>query len=499
MEDGSLELKTYWRIFLKWWWLFALGTVLAAAAAYFLYDEPTPIYKTTVQVAVQQNRTPGILTAADLNNSASLAASYIDLIETRPVLEEIANKLPYGFSPGQVGRKIEARSRRNVIHITATDSDPVVAANVANTTAETFINTLLDRQLSQLVLLQEALSQYGIPSDQLIGPQATNLGLLNIIEYAFPPSSPSNSDNRTRNILIAAVLGFLIAGFGVVAIEYLDHRIKSEKDLESLTGLSSVGSIPRYKTPDGPIHTTSENNGQGEVLAESYRYIHTNLQFAVAGKPRLKSILVTSSIMDEGKTTIATHLASSFASEGKSVILAEFDTGNPSLQMNFRLGQRKGLAQVLQGSLTMDEALASTAVEGLRVLPFGLQESYKNSIIKSDDFRILIKDLESKADTVIIDGPPLLAVTDPLLIASVVDGVLFVVDARRTSRELVSQAVERLNQVNPAPAFVGAVLNGVRSKDQGAQYYQKYFRNGHKSFNIPSGFLFFTKKSDQPK
>ena len=179
MEDGSIELKTYWRIFLRWWWLFVLAVVGASAAAFYVSASEESVYRSRAQVVVDRQGTPGIPSAADFAESADLARNYVALVKRRPILELIAQKLPVSYSPGRIRDIISVSSRGNIIQISATDRDPVLAAIIANTTAETFIEAQLDRQLSQLAQFQEVLRLYGITQNaEIIAAQAGTLGIL---------------------------------------------------------------------------------------------------------------------------------------------------------------------------------------------------------------------------------------------------------------------------------------------------------------------------------
>ncbi|MCH9045387.1 MAG: polysaccharide biosynthesis tyrosine autokinase [SAR324 cluster bacterium] len=227
-----------------------------------------------------------------------------------------------------------------------------------------------------------------------------------------------------------------------------------------------MGTVMRYRTHDilEPI-IFAEEKWSG-LLAESYKFLSTNMDFAGDRANGLKTLLVTSSGPTEGKTTTAVNLAASSAAEGKSVILVDADLRKPSLQRIFDIKKdQNGLPQVLSGSATLEEALTTTQIEGLRVIPGGPEIADATLILRSLKMEMLIKELKSRADLVIFDSPPLLSVTDAMLIAPLVDGVLLVVDARATKRDALKRAVEILQQARPA--VVGTVLINVTAKDMG--------------------------------
>jgi len=395
MQDGGVDSKKLVQILLKWWWLVVLGTVTGILVAYYWNSQVTSMYESRTRVAVQQTRTPGLLTATDLEDSGTLAESFADLIKTGTMLSEIAIRLPYNYGPSEVLNKIRVETRENVIVITAKDANPVVAADVANITAETLINVLHDRQQSELFAMREALEDLGLPQDQIGATQLRNLGLLNIIEGAFPSSSPSN-DNGLRNIVIAAMLGFILAGIGALSIEYFDQRIKSEKDMEALTGLPVLGSVPRHKFPNGSEEFGSEGDSLRTPITESYRLIQANLNFGIAQQSKVGSILVTSSTTKEGKTSVAINLAYSLVSQGRSVILVNLDLSGSRFDEIFDLRESKGAVDLLRDNATLDEALVPGPVTGLNILPLGSVDHNGIQAFNPPRLKPLIEELKKK-------------------------------------------------------------------------------------------------------
>jgi capsular exopolysaccharide synthesis family protein len=391
-------------------------------------------------------------------------------------LSEIAIRLPYNYGPSEVRNKIRAESRTNVISITAKDVNPVVAADVANTTAETLINVVHDRTESELLAQRQAAIDLGLPTDEIDAALSRNLGLFNILEGAFPSSSPSN-DSGLRNIVIAAMLGFILAGIGALSIEYFDQRIKSEKDMEALTGFPVLGSVPRHKFPKESEGFRLEGDRGRTPITESYRLIQANLDFGFAQKSQIGSILVTSSTAKEGKTSVAVNLAYSMVGQGRSAILVNLDLGDSHFDEVFDLRESKGVVDLLRDNTALDETLVPGPVTGLNILPLGSVDHNVIKEINPSRLKPLIEELKRRADLVIVDGPPLLAVTDAMILASLVEGVILVVDASHTPRNAVSNAVERLNNINPPLTFVGSVLN--KTKGKRIPHYGNYFRNGN--------------------
>lgn len=197
--------------------------------------------------------------------------------------------------------------------------------------------------------------------------------------------------------------------------------------------------------------------------------LRTNLQFTSPDRP-LRTLLITSSGPDEGKSTITANLAVSLAQTKKTVIAVNADLRRPTLHRFFGASQSVGLTSVLVGRVDLEEALQPSGIPGLRVLAAGPTPPNPAELLGSERMREIVKELRSMADIVLFDTPPIIAVTDPGLIAAEVDGCLLVVNSGQTPREVALASKEQLEKVGAR--IVGAVVNRV---DQGAGYYYYYY------------------------
>jgi len=492
MEDEGLDLRAYWRILLRRWWIFVLGVVGAALAAFFISGAITPIYEAKTKVFVQGGQTPGAPSLGDIQTSEKLADNYGDLIKTRPVLEQVIQALSLPYSPDVLSDKLSVNSPRSLIEIKARDPDPQLAATIANTTAQTFIDHFREQQFKQISQFQASLSQFGIADDSsIVAAQAATISTLSIAEEALPPSSPS-SPRTMLNVILAAVLGLLVAGLVVFLLEYLDNSIKSPEELKALTGMATLGSVPLHHTRDGLGPITLADEFQHSPLSESYKFLRINLDFAALGTEGLGALLVTSSGPTEGKTTTAANLAISMAKEGKSVILVDSDLRKPALHRIFDLGDHKGLTNLLLGNATLEEALAKTTVEGLRVIPSGPLPPDVTVVLRSPGMKKMVEQLKTSADLVVLDSPPLLAVSDAMVLAPLVDGALLVVDTKRSGRDAVKRGAESLRQATPS--VMGTVLNKVTPKWGGYYHYYYYHYHYENSGKPRKGWLYHPRR-----
>jgi len=206
--------------------------------------------------------------------------------------------------------------------------------------------------------------------------------------------------------------------------------------------------------------------------AEAIRTLRTNLQYLSLDKP-LKSIMVTSALPSEGKTTIASNLALALADAGTETILVGADLRKPTLHKVFGCDNHAGVTTVLTGHSTLAEALQPTGHPRLRLLPSGPVPPNPAEMLGSRAMRSLIAELEAAAEMVIFDTAPVIAVTDAALLAPAVSGTLLVVSLGFTPREIARQAKEQLEKVNAV--ILGVVANRIEVGRGGSYYYYYYY------------------------
>ncbi len=209
-------------------------------------------------------------------------------------------------------------------------------------------------------------------------------------------------------------------------------------------------------------------------VAEAYRNLRTNIQFYNVGEP-MRRLLVTSAGPDEGKSTTSANLAITFAQANQRVVLIDADLRRPSLHRMFELSNLVGLTDVMVGSVDLQEVLLPTAQNGLSVLPTGPIPPNPAEMLGSPRMSELLDQLNQLADFIIIDAPPILAVTDAAVLSSLVDGVILVAASGEVKRDMAQQAVSRLEAVKAR--MLGVVLNGV--EDESSGYYSYYYYGKH--------------------
>jgi capsular exopolysaccharide synthesis family protein len=279
------------------------------------------------------------------------------------------------------------------------------------------------------------------------------------------------------------------------ASEQLDSSLKTPDDVEQWLGVTFLGLLPEYesegsekekakrrsrrKPKSGDDHTPELNVHEEPVsgVAEAARAVRTNLMFINPDRPA-RVLLITSAAPAEGKTMVACSIAIALAQSGQRVCLVDCDLRRPRMHRIFQRPGTAGVTNVLVGESNVDDIIGDTPVRNLSVVCAGPLPPNPADVLHSERFKVLLRDLSERFDRVIIDSPPLVAVTDGAIISRLVDGTVFVVRAFKTSRQLANQGLRALRDVE-APV-VGAVLNAVKlGRPEYAYYYHyKYYRRG---------------------
>lgn len=205
-------------------------------------------------------------------------------------------------------------------------------------------------------------------------------------------------------------------------------------------------------------------------VAEQYRTIRTNLQFASSVDRKLQTIVITSSGPGEGKSTTSANLAVVFANSGSRVLLIDADMRKPTVYKTFQISNATGLSTVLSTEKSVVGTAQSTGIDNLSILTSGPKPPNPSELLNSQRMNQIIEEARRSYDIVIFDMPPIVAVTDAQIMASKADGTLLVIRENVTKKESVTKASELLKLVNAR--VLGAVYNGAeQSKDQGYYYY----------------------------
>lgn len=339
---------------------------------------------------------------------------------------------------------------------------------------ENRIRTLPDAEKRLAELTRDAIVQQNIYSfflqkkQELEVARASEIGNVWIVDPAIP-------GNRIKpkvrmNILLAAVVG-LFMGTGIAFfLEYMDNTIKGSDDLKRITDVPLLGSIAWFDAQPGELITRLD---QKCGISEAFRTIRTNLLFTSYDTPK-KLIGITSSISEEGKTLVAANLAVALAQSDRKTLLIDCDMRRPRLHKIFGQKRAPGLSNLVMAEITgesINSVVRKLPIEGMDAIFAGDIPPNPSEILGSQKMKDLINHLSERYDFVIFDTTPVLPVSDPLVLASRLDGVIVVISTEKTARDAFSQAVETI----PKDKALGLVLNKIDLKSN-RYYYRNYYQ-----------------------
>ncbi len=521
-EVAAFELRDYLRVLWNRRWVVLMATAVMVAAAYGFSARQDPVYEATAQFRIVPPVSPIVTESA--RSSEDSVQTEIEVIQSAAVVERVAQLLG-GRAPAV---EAESVSGTEFVLLTAESNEPESAASIANAYVTAYeehrrqqaIDELvpvrdqaqaqfdaLQAEINELTTQLNALSPvtqpltYGDLFDRRAAVQSRQLPirtqideLNNRIQFATggvtdespakPPKAPSRPQ-PVRNALLALPVG-LVFGIGLVFLfEYLDDSIKSKDDLQRATGavLPVLGLIPAVPWRDRAQARVVSLENPTSPPSEAYRSLRTSVQFLGLEDP-LHCLQVTSGSQGEGKTTTVTNLALMMARAGeRGVVVVDCDLRRPRLHEFFDLPNDIGFTSVLLGEVPISAALQRFDDEpGLSVLVSGPIPSDPSELLASRRTAEVLASLRVDGALVLLDTPPVLPVTDALVVSKWVDATLLVTSAGQTTRREVQRTMELLAQVD-AP-LVGTVLNQAPSGTSGYGYgYGSYY--GPKPLSTP--------------
>lgn len=439
-----MPLGDYWRILRRSWLLVTAITVGGILAALGISLTATPVYQAQSQLFVS-------VQSADEISGAYTGGLYVQqriksyetVVDTPGVLNPVIKKLNLETTATQLAPMVSAQNPTNTVllDIAASDIDAKQAALIADATAESLAG--------EIVRLETTAS----------GAKQVKVDVIRPAQVPDSPVSP-----RTRlNLILGALLGF-VAGVGIAVLRTaLDTSIKSADDLLHATQATLLGSVSYdADAAKNPLATL-----QSGPRAEAYRSIRTNLHYVDVDKPP-KSVVITSPVPTEGKSTTAVNLAIALAQSNSRVLLMEADLRRPRIAEYLGVGGSIGLTDILSAQARMDEAIISWRRGLLDFLPAGAIPPNPSELLGSKHLADLLTELTALYDIVIIDAPPLLPVTDAAILATAADGAILVVRYGQSTHEQAEQAADALRHVNAR--LFGTVLNFVPHKRRAQGY-----------------------------
>jgi receptor protein-tyrosine kinase len=393
-----------------------------------------PKYTAETQLFISVNEgssTSDVLQGTQL--SQQRVASYTQLLTGVELAKRVIAELDLGDKPDELAERVTATTRPETVLIDVTVED--TSAQRAQQIAQT-----IDEEFPRMVAELETAGVRTAPV------------AVTIVSPPDLPTEPS-SPNVLRNIAVAALAGLLVGVGGVLLRERLDRTVKTPEQAEALSGAAVIGVVVR----DRAIETEHViSTGEPSAPAEDYRQVRTNLQFLSVDSPP-KTIMVTSAMPSEGKTTLVVNLARVLADAGRRVVVLEADLRRPAVSRYLGLVGGVGVTAVLTGAAASEEVTQTYADGPFWVIAAGATPPNPGELLGSAAMSDLLLKLREQYDIVLVDAPPMLAVADAAGFAPMVDGVLLTVRHGSTGTEQLQQAATALQRVGART--LGVILN----------------------------------------
>ena len=303
---------------------------------------------------------------------------------------------------------------------------------------------------------------------------------INVDEHEYARSAYLVSPRMKVNVAVAAMLS-LVLGIGIaLLLDYVDRTIKTAEDVDRTIGAPLLGVIPIVSDVPGGDDPGAQKARDLYVFqhptsraAECCRSIRTNILFSAADRP-MKTITVSSPRPREGKTTTTIYMGTTMAQSGQKVLLIDSDLRRPRLHKSLGISKQRGLTNLILGDATIDDVIKSTDIPNLYVLPSGPQPPNPAELLLTNRFKQVLAELEERFERILLDSPPVLAVTDAVVLSRLSNGVMMVAKAGKTEIDDVAAAARQFRDVD-AP-ILGVVLNDIDISDRryGGYYYYAY-------------------------
>jgi non-specific protein-tyrosine kinase len=520
-----MELERLFAVLRKWWWFMLLATLIAGISSFLAVNrQPTTYQARSVLIIgnVLDRLNP---TTMDIALPEQLVALYVPVVQTQAVKEQTMEALGLSSLPNYVARPV---SESPFIEIVVTDTDPDRAKAVANELANQLIlqsptapdpddverAEFINRQIADLQLaIEETENEILVKEEELRGATSaseisefesqiealrsklrstrsiyveylgnTDSGAVNRIAlFSSADFATPIGPNGMMTVVTVAVIGFVLAFGAAYLLEFLDDTIKKPEDLKWSTNSHALPGIGRFETEGATQSKLITLTDPRSPTSESYRALRTSIKAATQDQLH-GTLLITSARPNEGKSVTSANLAIAMAQQGHNVLLIDADLRRPTQHHLFDLRREPGLADLLHELNINDqlkdvEGLLKSAVQRtperrLVVLTCGSIKQTAFELLSSEIMKRILDALSHRFDFVIVDTPPVLAVSDAVALSTEVDYVVIVAEAGRIRRKELREVETRLREANAN--IVGITLNRVKAANTG--FYYTYYR-----------------------
>lgn len=482
----TLDLRDFIRTMRSFWAgaVTVLGLAITIAACWTMTQDR--VYTSSASAIVQVSGADDVGLALSAENLAkSKAESYAAMAHSVAVADRAAKMLGAEADSARLIGRITASvpAETSIVEIEAVAGNPADAQRLARAWTDG-----LAADVDQM--------------NDDAGQDAEGAGTVRLVPLAAASMPTSPTEPRVATvILVAGLVGSAAAVVYALIRNQLDRRVRSAEILEAELGLPVVGRLPfvdhlenRRALATDAVTGDRDGTRTAAALSEALREIRTNLSFLNVDDPP-RSLVISSSAAGEGKTTIAANLAAMIAQSGQQVVLIDCDLRRPAQATLLGLPNGAGLSDLLSGRAMLHEVVQHRSdVENLHIITSGRTPPNPSELLASRAMRDLIGTLEQDA-FLVLDAPPLLAVTDAAILSREADGMLLVVSAKRTTLDQVRRAVDAVQRVSGR--IFGAVLNRVPVRGIDASYFG-YYSDAHYYVSTPSDVGITDPTDDEP-
>lgn len=514
-----MEIRTYFELVLSRKWIILQAMAIISVIAYGITASQVSIYQASAKIFLKGSQGESIFPESSMqlwNDPDRSIQTQIELIKSTPIAAKVVKNLGLEVTPEDLAQSIGVKPVKgtDVLELSYVDEVPERARDVVNIYAQEYITSRREASISQLSLAIRQLkskiedvkieqfdlakeltenndtskrrleSEFAFTSqfymllaekhEMLKVDQALKKGGAELYQPASIPSMPINASPMRNGI--AGLMAGMMLGFGMVfLLEHMDNTIKNPDDVMEHYGLPTIGLIPSKEFQNDmrlPSRSLVFCLHPKSSTAEAYRGLRNNLKF-INHDDTIQSIMVTSALPGEGKTTTTVNLAAALAEIGNRVIVLDCDLRRPMLHKTFKVSNSNGVSNLIVDDLPVDFVIQETEIKGLRVITSGPVPPVASDLLTSASLLRIVEECKADSDIVIIDSPPTLAVTDSTILASVSDGALILVDTGKSTIEAAKQFKSIFDKTGAR--LLGVVLNNIDAgRHTGGYYYYSY-------------------------
>lgn len=468
-NDIEINIGEIFILLLHKIWIIILSSIICAVAAGLISKfVMTPVYTSGTKLYIINRQNKDTITSSDLQTGSQLTQDFKVLVLSSPVTEQVISKLNLNMTHNELISNIIVKVPDNtrILEITVQNQDPVLAKQLADTIAE-------------------------VSSERMVS--ILEMEKVNIVEKGSIPTVPT-SPHIMKNTILSGIVGAFISTFIIIFIHVIDDTIQHAEQIEKYLGLTVLGTIPleikysnkkrknkkasRKKSKKENIHNEHSSIEKATLeftINEAYKSLRTNIQFC--GKD-VKTICITSSLPNEGKTVVSFRLATAFAESGKKVLFIDADLRKSVIISKLKIDNTvNGLSQYLSGMNDLEEVIYKSKVKNMDIIFTGILPPNPSEMLGSEEFRNLVIKQREEYDYIIIDTPPLGVVIDSANVAEICDGTIMVIESNKISYRFAQRVLKQL--ITGRSKVVGAVLNKVNIYSSGynKKYYGKYYNH----------------------